>query len=82
MGGGLTDTLSARVSLLQQDRDDWIDNKAPGFEKEDELGGYGETAGRIQLLWEPSDNFSALFNYHFRDADADARVFRANIINN
>ena len=41
VGGGLTDTLSARVSLLQQDRDDWIDNKAPGFEKEDELGGYG-----------------------------------------
>ena len=80
IGGGLTDTLSARVSLLQQDRDDWIDNKAPGFEKEDELGGYGETAGRIQLLWEPSDEFSALFNYHFRDADADARIFRANII--
>jgi iron complex outermembrane receptor protein len=80
VGGGLTDTLSARVSLLQQDRDDWIDNKAPGFEKEDQLGGYGETAGRIQLLWEPSDNFSALFNYHFRDADADARIFRANII--
>ncbi|MFB0980179.1 MAG: TonB-dependent receptor [Alteromonadaceae bacterium] len=80
VGGGLTDTLSARVSLLQQDRDNWIDNKAPGFEKKDELGGYGETAGRIQLLWEPSDDFSALFNYHFRDADADARIFRANII--
>ena len=80
VGGGLTDTLSARVSLLQQDRDDYIDNLAPGFEQKDQLGGYGETAGRIQLLWEPSDEFSALFNYHFRDADADARVFRANII--
>ena len=80
VGGGLTDTLSARVAFLQQDRDDWIDNKAPGFEQDDQLGGYGETAGRIQLLWEPSDDFSALFNYHFRDADADARVFRANII--
>ena len=80
IGGGLTDTLSARVAFLQQGRDDWIDNEAPGFEQKDELGGYGETAGRIQLLWEPSDNFSALFNYHFRDADADARVFRANII--
>ncbi|MDG1752880.1 MAG: TonB-dependent receptor, partial [Thalassotalea sp.] len=45
-----------------------------------QLGGYGETAGRIQLLCEPSDKFNALFNYHFRDADADARVFRANII--
>ncbi|MFQ3266964.1 MAG: iron complex outermembrane receptor protein, partial [Colwellia sp.] len=80
VGGGLTDTLSARVAFLQQDREDWIDNKAPGFEQNDQLGGYGETAGRIQLLWEPSDDFSALFNYHFRDADADARVFRANII--
>jgi len=80
VGGGLTDTLSARVAFLQQDRDDWIDNKAPGFEKDDQLGGYGETAGRIQLLWEPNDEFSALFNYHFRDADADARIFRANII--
>ncbi len=80
VGAGLTDTLSARVSLLKQDRDDYIDNKAPGFEQDDQLGGYGETAGRIQLLWEPSDEFSALFNYHFRDADADARLFRANII--
>ncbi len=80
VGGGLTDTLSARVSLLQQDRDDWIDNKAPGFEKKDQLGGYSETAGRLQLLWQPNDDFSALFNYHFRDAEADARVFRANII--
>jgi len=80
VGGGLTDTLSARIALLQQDRDDWIDNKAPGFEQNDQLGGYGETAGRLQLLWEPNDEFSALFNYHFRDAEADARVFRANII--
>jgi iron complex outermembrane receptor protein len=80
IGGGLTDTLSARVAFLKQDREDWIDNKAPGFEQNDQLGGYGETAGRIQLLWEPSDEFSALFNYHFRDAEADARVFRANII--
>ena len=80
VGGGLTDTLSGRVSLLQQDRDDWIDNKAPGFEQKDELGGYSETAGRVQLLWEPNNDFSALFNYHFRDAEADSRVFRANII--
>ncbi len=80
VGGGLTDTLSARVSFLQQNRADWIDNKAPGFEENNQLGGYDETAGRIQLLWEPNDDFSALFNYHFRDASADARVFRANII--
>ncbi len=80
VGGGLTDTLSGRISLLQQDRDDYIDNKAPGFEQKDQLGGYSETAGRVQLLWEPNADFNALLNYHFRDAEADARVFRANII--
>ena len=80
VGGSLTDTLSARVALLQQGREEWIDNKAPGFEQDDELGSYSESAGRIQLLWEPNDDFSALFNYHYRDADADARIFRANII--
>jgi iron complex outermembrane receptor protein len=80
VGGGLTDTLSARVAILQQDRDDWIDNKAPGFEKNNQLGGYSESAGRVQLLWEPNDKFDALLNYHYRHAKADARVFRANII--
>lgn len=80
VGGGLTDELSARISLLQQDRDDYIDNKAPGFEANDQLGGYSETAGKVQLLWEPSEKLNALFNYHFRDAEADARIFRANII--
>jgi len=80
VGGGLTDTLSARVAILQQDRDDWIDNKAPGFEKDNQLGGYSESAGRVQLLWEPNDKFDALLNYHYRHARADARVFRANII--
>ncbi len=80
VGGGLTDTLSARVAILQQDRDDWIDNKAPGFEKNNQLGGYSESAGRVQLLWEPNDKFNALFNYNYRHADADSRVFRANII--
>jgi len=80
IGGAITSTLSARVSYLLQDRDPYIDNKAPGFEQDDVLGGFREEAGRVQLLWEPSEDFSALFKYHFRDAEADARLFRANII--
>lgn len=80
IGGSITDELSGRISLLKQDRDDYIDNTAPGFEQEDQLGGFDEFAGRVQLLWEPTEDFSALFNYHFRDAEADARIFRANII--
>lgn len=77
VGGGLTDTLSARVSLLYQHRDDYITNQVasqPGS-----LGGFDERAGRIQLLWEPSSDFNALLNLHGRSLNGTAAVFRANI---
>lgn len=79
VGGGLTDTLSARASVLYQSQSDWIDNKyAAGPERE--LGGFDTTAFRLQLLWEPNDRFSALVNLHGWDVDGTARVFRANIL--
>ncbi|MFD2166673.1 TonB-dependent receptor [Thalassotalea euphylliae] len=77
VGGGLTDKLSARVSVLHQDRDDYIDNRAPGFEADDVTGGYTDKAARIQFLYE-GDDFNALFNYHMRDLDGKPIVFYAN----
>jgi len=77
VGGGLTDNISARISVLRQDRDDYIDNVAPGFEENDVLGGYTDQAARIQFLFE-SDNFNALFNYHMRDLDGKPVTFYAN----
>lgn len=79
VGGGLTDNLSARVSLLRQDRDNYIDNKAPGFEQDNVLGGYTDQAMRIQFLYE-GDDFNALFNYHARDLDGKPVAFYANAI--
>ncbi len=77
-GGPLSDTVSYRVSALYQSRSDWVDNGYTGVKNE--LGGYETTAYRLQLLWEPSENFDALFNFHGWDVDANARLFRANII--
>ncbi|WDE14043.1 TonB-dependent receptor [Thalassomonas haliotis] len=79
VGFGLTDKLSTRVSFLKQKRDDYIDNEAPGYEDDNVLGGYDETAGRVQFLWEDGD-FTALLNYHFRDLEAKPIVFNANLI--
>ncbi|MDP2559780.1 TonB-dependent receptor [Psychrobium sp. 1_MG-2023] len=79
VGFGLTDELSTRVSLLRQTKDNWIDNKAPGFEQDGVLGGYQEIAGRVQFLYE-SDDFSALLNYHWRDLNGKPIAFRANTI--
>jgi iron complex outermembrane receptor protein len=77
VGGGLTDKLSARVSLLNQTRDDYIDNQAPGFEQKEVLGGYNDKAARIQFLYE-DDAFTALFNYHMRDLNGKPVAFYAN----
>ena len=77
-GGGLTDTLSARISGLWQHRDNYIDN---GFTHlNNALGGYDEKAARLQLLWKPVDRLSVLLNGHFRSLDGTAAIFRANII--
>ncbi|HEY4645566.1 MAG TPA: TonB-dependent receptor [Steroidobacteraceae bacterium] len=76
--GGGSDTVSARLSVLYQERGDWIDN---GFTGEDDaLGGFDEFAYRAQLLIEPSDGFSALLNVHGRDNDGTASIFRANVL--
>jgi iron complex outermembrane receptor protein len=77
ISGGLTDELSARLSLLSQDRDDYINNAFTG--ENDAIGGYDEKAYRLQLLWEPSADFSALLNVHGRDLEGTASIFRANI---
>ncbi len=74
----LGDTVSARISLLNQTRSDWVDNTAAGPTKE--LEGYRDTAVRAQLLFAPDKDFSALFNVHSRDLNGSARLFRANII--
>ncbi len=78
VGGGLTETLSARASVLYQYQTDWVDNGFTG--EKDALGGYDTTAYRLQLLCEPNDEFSALFNLHGWDLDGTARIFRANIL--
>lgn len=81
VGGALndSDTLSARLSLLFQTRDDYVDNTFDG--PIDAFEEYRELAGRLQFLYEPTADFSALLNIHARDLDGGSRVFRANVIN-
>ena len=77
IGGGLTDELSARVSLMSNHRDDWVSNSFYG--NKDVMGGYDEIAGRLQFLYE-GDGFDALLNLHTRNYDGTSSLFRANIL--
>lgn len=70
--------LSARISGLLQRRSDWVDNAILGTE--DALGGYRELAGRVQLLYTPTERFSALLNFHIRDNEGTSALFRANVL--
>lgn len=70
---------AARVSALHQRRDDWVKNTYPNAQTK-ETEGYRDTALRLQALYAPHKQFSALFNLHHRDLDGSPRLFRANII--
>ena len=80
IGGSLVDdVLSARVSVLSQNRDHWVSNTFTGGG--DVIGELKEFAARVQLLWTPNDNFSGLLLVQGRDLDANtASFFRANIL--
>ena len=70
--------LLARVSLLAQWREDWVDNEHT--DEDDVLGGHQDFAGRVQLLWTPIPTLEARLKFHARDLDGTARLFRANIL--
>jgi iron complex outermembrane receptor protein len=78
VGGSLGEDVAGRLSVLSQNRDDWIDNAFTG--QKDVIGGFDEKAWRGQLAYEPSEEFSALLNVHGRELDGTASVFRANIL--
>jgi iron complex outermembrane receptor protein len=79
-GGGLNaaDTVMGRLSVFSLNRSDWIDNSFTG--ESDALGENNDLAIRAQLLFAPSDNFSALVNLHWRDYDGTSEIFRANVL--
>lgn len=78
VGGELGEGLSARLSVLYQRRDDWVDNlDAPG---EDNLEGFDDLAARLQVQADLGDDFTLRLVGQIRDFDGTARLFRANAI--
>ncbi len=79
MGGGLIENkLAMRVSGLYAHRSNWVDNGFTGVNNA--IGGYDDIAGRLQLLFTPTENFSALIIAQAREIEGNtATLFRANI---
>jgi iron complex outermembrane receptor protein len=70
--------LALRVSLLEEYRDNWVHNDYAPNTRAQNVNGYNDTAGRIQLLWTPDADTSALLNVHARNMDGTSTLFRAN----
>src|ERR1700722_16261485 len=72
----VNDQLAFRASIQGQHRDNWVNDPIT----DSKLGGFNDWAARLQLLFKPSDTFTALFNVHGRDLTGSSSLFRANII--
>jgi len=75
-GGQLTETISARISILNQRRRNYVDNLANGAGND--LEGFNDFAARLQLQLD-SGPFMARLVGQYRDEDGTARLFRANL---
>jgi len=76
-GAPINSNWSFRASVLFQRRDDFVNNTFTG--DNDDLEGFDEFAGRFQLRYE-NGPLDALANFHLRQLDGTARLFRANAI--
>ncbi len=79
IGGTLVEgALMGRISFLTQHRSNWVNNAYTG--EDDVMGGFDIFAGRVQLLWTPTDDLTALLLYQHQDQGGNsASLFRANI---
>jgi iron complex outermembrane receptor protein len=68
-----------RFSFLSQHRDSRVKNPRPDARTKS-YEGYHDTAARLQWLYQPHRDFSALANVHWREMGGRATLFRANVI--
>ena len=67
VGGGITDTLSGRVSGSWKQADGYIHNRVTGTD----LNNQDDQSVRLQLAWAPSDELSVLFSARKAQQDID-----------
>lgn len=69
----VTDTLAVRAAGIYRNRDSYYKMEDPSLGKPGKLNEYG---GRFGLMWEPSDNFSALLKAELSRKDTGGYAYR------
>ena len=76
VNGGVNDTLAARVSFSQRQRDGYAENTYTGKDIED----LDNSSVRAQLSWEPTDNLRALLSVDQYETQSTARWRHMSIV--
>ncbi len=66
-------TAAARVAVNSQDRDGQWENVTTG----EDVNERDRKSVRVQLVWEPREDISTLFNFHWGEHDSDSRYFKS-----
>jgi iron complex outermembrane receptor protein len=69
VSGPLGDAVKARLALRYDNKEGYLENTATGNDDQ----ARDDLAGRLTILVEPGDAFSALFQYAFSDVDREGR---------
>lgn len=79
VGGTIVDgKLTGRISVLSQNRDDWVDNGFTG--QNDAMGGFDIGAMRAQLQWTPNEDVTVWLMHQRQDSESTTSLFRANVL--
>ena len=71
VGGGLGETISARISVASHNNNGYVKNRL----LDKRLNNANDWAGRIQLLFEPTETFDLLLNYRQSQQDISTGFF-------
>ncbi|MEL6258762.1 MAG: TonB-dependent receptor plug domain-containing protein, partial [Pseudomonadota bacterium] len=67
ISGPISDEVAVSLNVSRSEFDGFIRNE---FNNRD-VNGYDRWGGRLQVLWEPTDDFNALFTYEHNETDDD-----------
>jgi iron complex outermembrane receptor protein len=74
----IDDKLTGRISILSQNRADWVDNGFTG--ESNALGGFNIGAARVQLQWTPTEDLTFWLMHQLQDSESTTSLFRANVL--
>lgn len=69
ISGALSDSIKARLALRVEDKEGFLENEVTGNDDQSRE----DIAGRLSLLVDPGESFSALLQYAFSDVEREGR---------